>query len=269
MNGIAVTEPAEAEYEGEVAEDGQEQTLADSEETAEPTDETAADEELVSDAIFGQPTDKSKPMSKAAIAAIVVCAVIIVALLATVYIKFFAIGNKYTKDYLDIDGRTAADIADSMGMEYEEFLEYYGLPKDLPKDTNANATEYTIPVGKYVELTGSDFAYVKELLGWDDSITEDMTWGEAIDQTKLTYYVGEDQLESFKAYYELDDSITGENTWGDIRHQYELKMRQSYEEQKAAEESEGENAEQAEEAADGEAEKTEDSDAEKAAEKAE
>ena len=54
-------------------------------------------------------------------------------------------------------------------------------------------------------------------MGWDDSITEDTTFGDALDKTQLKYYVGEEQLERFKQEYNLPE-VTGETLYGEIRN---------------------------------------------------
>ena len=55
--------------------------------------------------------------------------------------------NPYTKDYVDVDGITIGEVADMNGMELSEFLDYYGLPEDMPASTPEKAAFYNIPAG--------------------------------------------------------------------------------------------------------------------------
>lgn len=128
--------------------------------------------------------------------------------------------NPYEKDYVDVTGRTAADIAKSKNMKYDKFLKEYGLPEDMPKNTFERAVYYNIPVGKFVEKTPGieSFESLKVSMGWDDSITEATAMGDALDNTKLYNYVGEFSLERFKVLYELPDSVTGDTLYGEIRN---------------------------------------------------
>lgn len=135
-------------------------------------------------------------------------------------LRFTGVINPYEKDYIDITGRTAADIAKSKNYKYEKFLKEYGLPEDMPKSTFERAVFYNIPVRKYVEKTPGieSFEQLKTEMGWDDTITEDTTMGDALDNTKLSYYVGEEQLERFKALYGLDETVTGDTLYGEVRN---------------------------------------------------
>lgn len=128
--------------------------------------------------------------------------------------------NPYEKDYIDVTGRTAVELAKSKNMQYDKFLKEYGLPEDLPKSTSERAVYYNIPVGVFVKKTPGveSFEELKADMGWDNSITEDTTMGEALDQTKLHYYVGEESFERFKALYELPDSVTEDTLYGEIRN---------------------------------------------------
>jgi hypothetical protein len=194
-------------------------------------------------------TEKETKKKNTAIMAVVI-AVVVLALAAVIY---FLVGrsNPYTKDYIDTTGRTAADVADEMGMEYKDFLENFGLPEDMPESTSENATFYNIPLSSYVEMVGVSFDQLKEIFGWDDTITEETTVGDAFDATTVGKRVGEDQLEAFKAEYGLDDSVTADTLWGEIRNIVDMKLKEQTEAEKAASEEEPtENADSAEEQTD-------------------
>lgn len=143
--------------------------------------------------------------------------------------------NKYNNMYVDIYGETAEEFADEQCMEFDEFLEYYGLPYDMPKDTNINAVQSLIPLHRYIELFGGGYTFdmLKEQMGWDDSITEDTTLGEALDTTLLRNYVGEEQFDAFKEQYNLGDEVTLNTTWGQIRNTVDKQNKEEYARQKA------------------------------------
>ncbi len=151
---------------------------------------------------------------------ITVAVVVLVGALAVMGLRAIGVINPYERDYIDVTGRTAADLAKSKNYKYEKFLKEYGLPEDMPKSTSERAVFYNIPVGKYAEKTPGveSFEQLKEMMGWDDSITKETTVGDALDVTKLSYYVGEEQLERFKALYELSEEVTGDTLYGDVRN---------------------------------------------------
>lgn len=153
--------------------------------------------------------------------------------------------NPYEEDYVDVTGRTAADVANDKGMEYAQFLKEYGLPEDMPKRTSERAVYYNVPVGKLVEKNASlgSFEELKESMGWGDDITESTTMGNALDKTKLSYYVGEEQLQRFKSLYELPEEVTGDTLYGEVRNIVDAKDKEFYEADKNKEAMEQENQE--------------------------
>lgn len=159
---------------------------------------------------------------------IVVVAVVAIGALTVTSLRALGIINPYEKDYIDVTGRTAADIAKDKNYKYEKFLKEYGLPDDMPKSTSERAVYYNIPVKKYVEKTpGIDsFEQLKADMGWDDTVTEDTALGDALDVTKLKYYVGEEQIERFKALYELPDDVTGETLYSEVRNLVDAKEKE-------------------------------------------
>lgn len=159
---------------------------------------------------------------------VIVALVVAVGALAVMGLRALGVINPYEKDYIDVTGRTAADIAKEKSYKYEKFLKEYGLPDDMPKSTSERAVYYNIPVKKYVEKTPGveSFEQLKADMGWDDTITEDTTMGEALDVTKLSYYVGDDQLERFKALYELSEEVTGDTLYGEVRNIVDTKEKE-------------------------------------------
>lgn len=185
---------------------------------------------------------------------IIAAAVVVVAVAAIVFAfnmdNWF---NPYTKDYVDVDGITIGEVADMNGMELSEFLEYYDLPEDMPASTPEKAAFYTIPAGKYAEMYGMTFEDLATQLGWDSTITEETTIGDALDKTTLGMYVGEENLESFKQEYGLDDSVTADTLWGEVRNIVDTRIKEDYEASQAETE---EPADEATEAAEESSEDT-------------
>ena len=158
-----VTEPTEATETAESAEDA-EATETDGNAIADEAEE--ATEGLEGETAKDETEEEGGKQSLKNLLIIIVAGVIVIAAAVAV---LFATGklhlkNPYTKDYVDITGQTIGEVADQSGMEYDDFLERFGLPADMPEDTSMNAAEYNIPVGKYAELSGYSFDQLKELL---------------------------------------------------------------------------------------------------------
>ncbi len=183
------------------------------------------------------PAVKRRRIVKVIVIAVIVLAV---GVLSSKLLFFTGIINPYEADYIDVTGRTAADIAKDKEMEYSKFLKEYGLPEDMPKRTSERAVYYNVPVGKLVEKNASlgSFAELKESMGWDDTITESTTMGDALDKTKLSYYVGDEQLERFKSLYELPETVTGDTLYGEVRNLVDAKDKEFYEADKNQESAE-------------------------------
>lgn len=160
---------------------------------------------------------------------IVVAAVVVIAAVLVFAVNGKNWFNSYNKNYVDVTGRTAGEVADMSGMAFSDFLEYYDLPENLPESTSEYATMYTIPAGTYAELfMGRDFADMAELAGWGDDVTEETPVGEAFDKITLNNYCGEENVESFKEEYGLGDDVTGDTLYGEVRHQVELALQAQY-----------------------------------------
>lgn len=176
---------------------------------------------MVSDAL-GQEVDET-PKKKKPVAMIVIIIVVILAL-AGAGIYYALNRNPYNQQgYINVSGRTIQQVAEDSGMSLEEFLTEYNLPADMPASTEESSAYYTIPAGTMAGMYGMDFATLKQTLEWPDTITEETTWGEAEGQTKLGVYVGEENLEDFKAYYGLDETITADTLWKDVRNKIDQK----------------------------------------------
>lgn len=227
-----------------------EETSEESSEPVQPETSDAAAENIAPgidfDATEGFTGETAKKKSHLRTIIIIVAAVVVVAAAAIVFAlnmnRWF---NPYTKDYVDVDGITIGEVADMNGMELSEFLEYYDLPEDMPASTPEKAAFYNIPAGKYAEMYGMTFDDLATQLGWDSSITEETTIGDALDKTTLGMYVGEENLESFKQEYGLDDSVTADTLWGEVRNIVDTRIKEEYEASQNATEEPSEEATEA------------------------
>lgn len=191
--------------------------------------------------------EKKKSPAAAVIAAIIVLLIAAFCVLLGMG-KIPQIYNKYNHmGYVNVTGRTIADIADDAGMEISELLEEYGLPKDMPANTQESAAYYMMPVKNIARMYGMSFDDMKELLGFGDDITEDTAWGVAEGEVTLEKYIGEDNLDEFKEKYGFGDEITLETKWKEVRKTVDLESKRAYDEEKAAEEAAEEELDDGEE----------------------
>ncbi len=248
---VAVTETAEeAVEEAEAAvEEAVEETEAVNAETIEATTEDVAEaakdtaEAISFDAaaiVKENEQNKQLPAAKIAIGAAAVLVVADIVVLAFIFGP--RIFNKYNKAvYVDVSGRTVAEVAESAGMDLKDFLDSYGLPADMPGNTSESAAYYAIPCSRMATMYGMDFESLKSTLELPDTITEDTPWGEAEGEARLSVYVGEDNLAAFKEQYGLGDEVTGDTQWKEIRNIVdEYNRQQRIESEKAQKEAEKE-----------------------------
>ncbi len=129
--------------------------------------------------------------------------------------------NKYNEeDYINPYNHTIQEIADSAEMTVEEFKAEYGLPEDMPADTNETAAYYRITVGKMAELNGipieDAIAEMKELCG-DMEITADTLYKEVEDNIRIGKYIGDIDFSEFKSIYALGESVNENSPFSEIR----------------------------------------------------
>ena len=279
---VEVTDGAESD-DAETVEvtDGAESGDAENTEPADAAEtvESADDAETVTQVIPDGEADGEIPAkkSKAPVIAAIVAAVVIIAAAIIVVAtgKFGEWTNKYNRGYVDTTGRTVAEVAEQIGMTYEEFLEEYGLPKDMPKNTYEAVAFYTMPAKKAAEVYGISFDQIKQMLGLPDDTDENKPWGEVEGEVKLgTYLGGADYVDTFKEQYGLGDEVTADTLWKEVRPIVDAKTKEQREEQEklAAQSSAEPAAQSSAEPADGEDNSTASSDAPEetpAAEKAE
>ena len=141
----------------------------------------------------------------------------------------------------------------------------------MPANTTESAAYNNIPFSKMAQTYGMETSELREILQLPEDVTDDTTWGEAVNQATLGAQVGEEYLEEFKEYYGLGDEVTADTLWGEIRQTVEEKQKQERieAEKEAKKESEDKTEDTeapAEEAAEAPAEEDAEAPAEEAAE---
>lgn len=226
--------------------DTDEEAVEAAEETIEAAEAAENETEIVFDAEAAAAeatTDKKQlPIAKIAVGAVAVLVVAAIVVLAVIFMpRMF---NKYNRaGYVDVSGRTIAEVAESAGMDLDDFLDSYGLPSDMPANTFESAAYYAIPMSRMAAMYGMDFETLKSTLELPDTITEETTWGEAEGEARLSVYVGEDNLAAFKEQYNLGDEVTGDTQWKEVRNIVdEYNRQQRIDAEKAEKEAEKEEA---------------------------
>lgn len=90
--------------------------------------------------------------------------------------------------YLNVSGKTLGDICKEENIEVNDFLEKYGLPKDMTKDTYYDVAVYMMPVIVRAEIEKTDFETMKEKFNIPDSIGIDITSDKLWDKLKSLFF---------------------------------------------------------------------------------
>ena len=128
-------------------------------------------------------------------------------------------GNKSLPDggYVDVTGRTVAEVAKERGLTLAEYLNEYDLPADMPGLVSETEANYTIPAYRMAQMFDMSFETLKQTFELPDSVNENTPWGKAIGEATLGAYAGENNVESFKKLYGLDESVTADTKWKEVR----------------------------------------------------
>ena len=206
---------------GEVVEEAAEEI----EEAVEEVEEAA---EAVEEALFEQSEElpeeevaekkPRKPLGKVAVAVITAVITAVIAVFGTLIAvgKFPQIYNKYNK-CTNLTGRTVKDIADKNGVTVIKLLRQYGLPLDMPENTNEASASYLLTIGDIAQMNKMSVDELKEKLSLGEEVTDEAIWGTIEDDLTLSQYVGEANLEAFKKEYDLSDSTDLETTFKKVR----------------------------------------------------
>ena len=153
--------------------------------------------------------------------------------------------NKYNHmGYVDVTGNTIGDIAESMGVNVEDFKEEFGLPENMPASTSEMTAMYYIPADIYGGMYGLDFDTMKDILHIPDTtedgepITAETLWGVVQGEIAVADYVGDtgdgEAVKSFKEKLGFGDEVTGETKWKEVRKAVDESNRKAEIERKKA-----------------------------------
>lgn len=227
----SVTEGATGGTEESVSEENV--FLNNAESQTEDTEVTKSDEDSATETENIDEDENDRKSKKVFPKKVILIGVVVAILIVIVFVILSNINksNPYEKDYVDTTGRTIGQAAEESGMDYEQYLEKYGLPSDMPKTTSENAAVNAIPLKKYAELCGMETQKLKELLGVSshEEFTDETPIGDVLAQVKVVDYVGESQFDAFKETYELGDDVTRDTLWGDIRNRVYEKNKEARE----------------------------------------
>ncbi len=95
-------------------------------------------------------------------------------------------GCRYVDFY---DGMTVAQALEMLTMSPEDFTAETGLSYEEYKDKLYVQADNEVSVVKVSESNGMTFADMKELLGFEDGITEKTPWGEAVGSISMGNYI--------------------------------------------------------------------------------
>ncbi len=243
----AVVEEAATETVKEAAETIEE-TVAETDEVIEEIVEATEESVIeIADEVEAVPVveDAKKGLSLGGIIAIVAGGAVILAAVVAYMLLYFGVINPWEKDYVDTTGVTLEELADQSGYSLREYKKKNGLPFLMPKSTFENAVNNSIKLKVIIAQSDKTLEDWKEHYGWDDSVTEETTVGEAIGKAKLSVIVGsEEYVEIIKQIYELPDTVTGDTLYGEVRNQIDRKTVEMKKEQEEQAAKESENAEE-------------------------
>ena len=160
--------------------------------------------------------------------------------------------------YANVSGQTVGDIyaqsgAEQQGIDFVMFLKMQGLPTDITKETYVDAVQPILPLYQM----GVDLATVENEFGVSSittdagdkiDITLDMPFGLILENAKVSNVAklmyGSEDLEAFKAEYELGEEVTEDTLWKEVRAKVEeVSMKKAKEEAEAKKEATEEPAE--------------------------
>ncbi len=126
-------------------------------------------------------------------------------------------GCRYVDFY---DGMTVDQALTMLGMSPEEFTAETGLSYEIYKDKLYVQADNEVSVIKIAESNDMTFAEMKEFLGFEEGITENTPWGEAVGSITMGSYINaflnpaeygmsaQDVLDQIKMAYNLGNEYT-------------------------------------------------------------
>ena len=130
--------------------------------------------------------------------------------------------NVYNEmDYVNNSNRTIGDIAVEKEITVAEFLTMYGLPADMPANTNEAAAFYHMTVENVAKMYGVTtdelIAEISQASSADLTVTKDTLWNEAQGAISIRNHIGDLSFDEFKTAYALADGVTENTSLGEVR----------------------------------------------------
>ncbi len=126
--------------------------------------------------------------------------------------------NKYNEEpYINIYNMTIGEIAENMDIDFEEFKAFYGLPQDMPADTNETAAYYNITLENYI---ATDVISIDEALKMLEDIgisaTKDTPYKDIENQITVKEWIGNGTIEDFRERYGFGEDITEDTLYSSV-----------------------------------------------------
>lgn len=136
--------------------------------------------------------------------------------------------NKYNEmDAVNIYNNTLQDVADMSETTVEEFKKQFGLPEDMPADTNETIALDHVSLKAWAENSGITFEEalpeLQALYKGEEELTEDTRYGDLLNNVTFADYLGEADVDAVIAELNID-GMTAESLYGDIRTKVERKL---------------------------------------------
>lgn len=136
--------------------------------------------------------------------------------------------NKYNEmDAINIYNNTLQDVADASEMTVEEFKALFGLPDDMPADTNETIAFDHVSLKAWVESSGATFEEVlpelQSLYKGEEELTGDTLYGDFLNNVTFADYLGETDVDAVIAELNVE-GVAANSLYGDIRTKVERKL---------------------------------------------
>ena len=131
--------------------------------------------------------------------------------------------NPYNEmDCINLTNITIEDYAVASDIILEEFKEMYGLPEDMPGDTNEAVAMGYIPLKKFAEVSGATLddviAFYQEQYDGEEVLNGDTLLKEVEGNTKISKILGEATIEEFRSQFGFGEEITEDTLYKDVEN---------------------------------------------------
>ena len=130
--------------------------------------------------------------------------------------------NKYNEEsYVNVSNKTLGDVAEVFQVTADEFKAEFGLPEDMPADTNEAAAYYHLTVGGYAKYVGRDVdEVISEIssMSGGAAVDKDMSFADAENNILLVKYFEPMTIEELKREYGFGDEVNENTRYGEVRN---------------------------------------------------